>query len=131
MSSFQAAVRHLYFRWFGAVLLVSGLFLFLKYAFAIFDIEIFIKQLLSLVTCVFALATFGVNHDTAIAYALKAHNEGESLSTHPALEQELKEDLDRDRAETMSLKPHSILSYLIPCIALVLQGYLWSTVFNS
>ena len=104
---------------------MSGLFLFLKYAFAIFDIEIFIKQLLSLVTCVFALATFGVNHDTAIAYALKAHNEGESLSTHPALEQELKEDLDRDRDETMLLTPFPVLSYVLPFLTIIVQSYLW------
>ena len=125
MSSFQAAVRHLYFRWFGVVLLVSGLLLFLRYAFVIFSTYNLVKQLLSLGSCVFALASFGVNHDTAIAYALKAQNEGEMLSDHPVLHQELKEDLDRDKAGTILLQPFPISSYVLPLCTLMLQIYLW------
>ena len=125
MSSLQAAIRHLYFRWFGAILLVSGLFLFLRYAFAIFDDCAFVKQLLSLATCVFALASFGVNHDTAVAYALRSQEEGVMLSDYPMLNQELKEELDKDRREAALLKPFPIVSYVLPSCTLILQCYLW------
>ena len=125
MSSIQLAVRHLYFRWIGAFLLVSGVLLFLRHAFVTFEPSNLVKQIFILGSCMLAFASFGINHDTAVAYALRAREEGVALSEHPILEMELKEDLARDSAGTMSLKPHPVLSYVIPGVALLLQGYLW------
>ena len=125
MSSIQSARRHLYFRWIGAPLLVSGVFLFLRHAFVVFDLLNLAKQLVILGSCILSLASFGINHDTAIAYALRARGEGVLLSNHPVLEQELKEDLDRDKAETMSLNAYPFLSYALPFFTLALQGYMW------
>ena len=130
VSTVRSAHLHFKLRWAGFCFLLSGVALFLYFLAKLFAGGSIVYTIFSFVSCGLSLGAFGINHDTAIAYVLRAQSEGVLLSNHPMLNQELKEDLDRDRAETMLLKPHSILSYLIPCIAFALQGYLWSVVFN-
>ena len=131
VKTVRAAHLHFNLRWLGCFLLISGVLLLSYFLVQVFGTGALLHLILSFVSCGLSLGSFGINHDTAVAYALRARDEGVLLTEHPVLQRELTEDLERDKIETMSLKPHSILSYVIPCIALALQGYLWSTIFNS
>ncbi len=131
LKTVRSAHIHFNLRWLGAILLVSGIVLLLNFVSQLFTGGSVLTAIFSFVSCGLSLGSFGINHDTAIAYAVQAKNEGISLSEHPVLETELNEDLNRDRSQTLSLKPHSILSYLIPFITLLLHGYLWSLVLQN
>ena len=126
LKTVREAHIHFNLRWLGAVLLISGIILLFNFVSQLFSGGSILTAVFSFVSCGLSLGSFGINHDTAIAYAVQAQNEGVALSEHPVLETELKEDLNNDRAQTLSLKPHSILSYVIPLITLLLHGYLWS-----
>jgi hypothetical protein len=126
MNNLQSAARHLYLRWTGVLFLFSGALLL---GLALRSISLgapFWIFLLAIASCGLSLGSFGINHDTGIAYAFAAHQEGVSFDNHQLVELELKEDLAHNRAETMGLKPHQILSYVIPLLTVFLHLYLWS-----
>ena len=131
MNNLQSAARHFYLRWIGVVFLFSGILLLGFTAWSISRGAPFWMLLLSIAACGLSLGSFGINHDTGIAYAFAAHQEGLSFERYQLVEQELNEDLAHNRAETMGLKPHQILSYVIPLLTIFLHLYLWSWIKTS
>ena len=68
------------------------------------------------------LTVFGVNHDTAIAYAVSQHPSTDGL--HPSVQQELEEDLNWNQASTLSLTANPKSAMVIPLIAVAIQLWL-------
>jgi len=67
-----------------------------------------------------ALATFGANHDTALAHAVRIHT---SLELPDALRDEVERELQRDRSDTLSLRPSAVAGMVVPLLCLTVQGY--------
>ena len=72
----RSAHHHFRLRWSGFCLLLSGIALLLYFVVQLFDNGSIIQLILSFVSCGLSLGSFGINHDTAIAYSLKAQSEG-------------------------------------------------------
>ena len=66
-----------------------------------------------------ALAAFGANHDSAMAYAFAGRGDG----LPPELKTELEEELDRDRDGVIDVRPAPKVGMVMPVIALSVQ--LW------
>ena len=65
------------------------------------------------------LASFGANHDAAMAYLVQA--DGEAMPK--PLRAELDEELDRDRAGTLALRPVPVVATLLPLVAAGVQAF--------
>jgi hypothetical protein len=71
------------------------------------------------------LASFGANHDTAMALALRVRDaEGEEPLLSDALSQELSEELEYSRSEVLAMRPSPRIATVIPLVALTAQGLL-------
>jgi hypothetical protein len=73
------------------------------------------------------LASFGANHDAAIAYAFQ----GREDSLPRSLKEELTEELDADRNSVLSLRPAPKVAMAIPWVAVGVQGWVFFRLFGS
>ena len=120
------AVRHARLRWTGAPLLLSGVVL-LGYAifgsltggsgwnvaFSVFG------------TCL-GLASFGANHDAAMAFAFSGRDDG----LPHALNEELQEELERDREGVIEISPAPKIGFFMPFIAVGVQVWVGMRLFG-
>ena len=126
-SVVNSAVRHARLRWVGAPLLLCGLALLVyaifraltggsgwTVAFAAFGTGL-------------SLASFGANHDAAMAYAFAGRGEG----LPPALKDELEEELERDRNEIITIRPAPKVGMVMPFIAASIQLYVAWRLFGG
>jgi hypothetical protein len=125
MDKIYASSHHFKLRWIGAPLLCSGLLLLLQMLHFIRLGHPSWLLLLAAISSALALTSFGINHDTGVALAVEAEQEGASFEEHRLLEQELAEDMGYNSERTLELKPHRALSHLIPFVTCVIQLYLW------
>ncbi len=114
----RGAVRHARWRWSGAPLLVVGLVLFFWALQRWGAGGSGWTVLLAVLGTGLGLASFGANHDTALALALRAGPEG----LPPALRRELDEELARDRDGTLDLVPAPRVALVLPFIAAAVQA---------
>ncbi len=116
-SEVLLASRHARLRWIGAPLLVTGLGLAGWALYSTMAGGSWWNVGIGMLGAGLALATFGANHDTAMALAFRARDEdlGEPLRG------ELEEELERDRDEVIGLKPSPRVALVMPVVALSIQ----------
>lgn len=85
--------------------------------------------LVSLLGCGMGLASFGANHDTAMAMALRSQEAGGGALLPEALAREVAEELRADRDELLALRPSPRVAAVLPLVALTVQGYLLWRIF--
>ena len=120
----RVATFHARLRWIGAPLLFSGaLLLFWAVTAALRGGSGWLIMLGMLGTGM-GLASFGANHDTAMASALRAQEGGSGAALPEELAREVAEELQKDRAELLSLRPSPRIAAVLPLVALAAQGYL-------
>ena len=127
-TDLKVAVRHARLRWLGAPLLVTGgllvLLAFLQFASGGSGWTV----MLGCFGLGTALATFGSNHDTALAHAVRVR----TLPELPvALRDEVERELLRDRADTLSLRPSAIAGLVVPILCVSVQGYVLWRLFGA
>lgn len=113
------AVRHARMRWIGAPLLLTGLGLLIAAIYAALTVGSLLTVGLGMFGCGLALASFGANHDTAMAMAFTNREGG----LPDSLAKELEEELDRDREGIVHGRPAPRVGMVIPLIAVGVQ--LW------
>lgn len=117
----QQAVRHARMRWVGAPLLLSGLGVLVWSILWGAAGRGWLSALLGLLGTGLGLASFGANHDTALALALRVRESGGALPDF--LARELDAELETDRAGTMGLRPAPRVAMALPFFALAVQAF--------
>jgi len=116
---------HARLRWAGAPLLLTGVLLLGWGVVSVMGGQSVTVIFIGFFGCGLGLASFGANHDTAMALALSARDaQGEEPVLSDELARELKEELDTDRGEVLSLRPSPRIAMVIPLVALLVQGFL-------
>ena len=117
----RVAIRHSRLRWIGAPLLVTGALLLVL---ALLKMVSGGSGWVVMIGCFglgTALASFGANHDTAIAHAVR-------VRTHAGLPVSLRDEVDaelaRDRNEVMGLRPSAIAGMVVPMVCAAAQSYI-------
>lgn len=116
------ALRHARIRWVGAPLLLTGLagllgaLLHYGHGASGWNIP------LGLFGSGMALASFGANSDTALVFAWRASQAHQALPG--PLAEELAQELQRDRAALLELKPAPTVGLVLPVIAVCVQALL-------
>lgn len=118
-SDALVAARHARLRWIGAPMLVTGLGLAGWAIYATIGGGGWLNVGMGMLGAGLSLATFGANHDTAMAMAYQARDSGLSES----LRDELEEELERDRDEVLDLRPAPRVGMVMPIIALGIQAW--------
>ena len=120
----KKALLHLRLRWLGLPLFFSGLILFCLVLTSLPMSRDYFALLLGFGSAGSGLTIFGVNHDTAMAYAVSEYPDTEGL--HPSLLSELEEDLEWNQASILSLTATPKSAFFIPVIAIAIQLWLFS-----
>ena len=120
----KKALLHLRMRWMGLPFFFSGVVLFCLALTSFPMSRDFFSMLLGFGSMAGGLTVFGVNHDTAIAYAILNHPDTKDLPT--PLVQELEEDLAWNQASTLSLSATPKTAFFIPFFVLLVQLWLSS-----
>ena len=121
------AVRHARLRWVGAPLLLSGFGLLLFAIYSALTGGSLLTVGLGMFGCGLALASFGANHDTAMALAFSSRDEG----LPDALNDELNEELERDRDAVVHGRPSPGVGLVVPFIAAGIQAWVAFRLFGS
>jgi hypothetical protein len=116
----QKAQLHAKWRWTGLPLLLCGASLLLGAVVQGVAGGPFTTVMLALFGTGLSLASFGANHDTAMAHALKARAVP-GVTLPPALADEIEEELERDRDATRGLRPAPRVALAVPLVALAVQ----------
>jgi hypothetical protein len=115
------ANRHIQLRWIGVPFLLAGLFLL----FSAFQQAVqggsWFYVLLGLACSLMGLTCFGLNHDTAISLAIEGRKKDEDLVLSTQLANELRIELERDRAGALGLQGSPKLALILPLIVLAVQ----------
>ena len=111
------------FRWIGAPMLVSGVLLFLSVLSSLPQTHDYFLVLLGFGCSALGLTTFGVSHDTAMAFMVEHHPNTQNFD--PVAQRELHEDLNWDQARTLKLTPNPKTAIFVPFLALLLQSYVF------
>ena len=123
----KSAVRHARLRWVGAPLLLTGVALLGTAIYqSLLGGSVWTAALGAFGTGL-GLASFGANHDAAIAYAFQ----GRESALPRALKEELAEELDADRNNVLSLRPAPKVAMTIPWVAVAVQGWVFFRLFGS
>ena len=123
-SDLSTARRHAMWRWSGAPLLLSGILLLLAALAGVIQGGSGFTAMLGMFGCGLSLASFGANHEAAVASALRARQQGADLPERIA--RDLDEELARDRAGTMGLRASPRIALVLPFVAVMVQsGVVW------
>jgi len=114
------AVRHARLRWLGAPLLITGFLILVSAALTFAAGGSGWNVMFGLFGTGTALATFGANHDTAMVHALRSR-EDPGLPAH--LAKEVDAELQRDRGETLALRPSVGAAFVVPFLAIGAQTW--------
>ena len=129
-EAIRLATRHLKLRWIGAPLFVSGLTLLVLAVRAALHGASGWTVLFACFGTGMGLASFGSNHDAALAYAYEVHRDpdpGPGLGT--TLAAELDEELARDRIGVGELVAFPKVSMIVPFVATGVQLWVASRIF--
>ena len=126
LADLRAARRHAGLRWAGAPLLITGLAGLVGAVVAYAEGGAGVNIGLALFGTGLGLASFGANHDTAMALALRVSEavRGEESALPPALAEELRQELVADRAAVLDLRASPRVAFALPIAALLVQGLL-------
>ncbi|HCH63853.1 MAG TPA: hypothetical protein DFR83_13690 [Deltaproteobacteria bacterium] len=120
VNDIQVAIRHARLRWIGAPLLVTGgllLVLALLQMVSGGPVWVVMFGLFGLGT---ALASFGANHDTAMAHAVRVRLHAD---LPVALRDEVNTEMARDRNDVMGLRPSAIAGLVVPLVCISVQTF--------
>lgn len=117
----KVAVRHARLRWIGAPLLITGMMLLIWAFLGFASGGSGWSVMLGCFGLGTALASFGANHDTAIAHAVRVRGEA---GLPEELRAEVEKELSRDRADTLSLRPSAAAGMVVPVVCVAVQTYL-------
>ena len=120
-DSIQIAIRHARIRWVGAPLLITGVLLLLLAVLQLTMGGPGWVVMLGLFGMGTALASFGANHDTAMAHAMKTRADGR-LPVN--LRDEVQAELERDHGGMMALKPSVRAGLFVPFLCVGVQALL-------
>lgn len=121
-ADLRTAVLHARWRWSGLPLLISGGCLLLGALFSWLAGGSGWTVMLSVFGTGLGLASFGANHDTAMAYAMRVRQDRE-VSLPDALRREVADELERDRETMLSLRPAPRAALVIPLVAAAAQSW--------
>ena len=124
MNALQKAGLHFRYRWVGLPLLISGGCLFLFSLSAYRETQDWFVCLLGFGCTMLGLTSFGVNHDTAIAYSIEAEK-SESSELTSTMRMELDEDLQWDRSATLAVQATPKTALILPWCVIALQFYVF------
>jgi len=118
-QALASARRHAALRWTGAPLFFTGvgLFIYAVVSFAAGGSAFNIA--LGLFGTGMGLASFGANHDAAIAFALQADH----AALPKGLASEVDEEVERDKAAALALRPVPKVAMVMPLVALSVQAF--------
>ncbi len=123
-STLSAARRHAAWRWTGAPLLVTGGLLLLGALVGVIQGGSGFTVMLGFFGCGLSLASFGANHEAAVAYALQVRQAGADLPERLAAD--VAEELARDRSAALALRPSPVIAMVLPLAAVAVQaGVVW------
>lgn len=116
----KVAQLHARWRWAGLPLLISGVCLLLGAFTQLLGGGSGWTLMLAFFGTGMGLASFGANHDTAMAFAIRVR---QSRDHHlPAkLADEVEEELERDREGALGLRPSPRVALVLPLVALAVQ----------
>lgn len=121
------AVRHARVRWIGGPLLLTGASLL---SFAVYRALVggsgWTIAMAAFGTGL-ALAAFGANHDTAMAYSFAGREESLPLS----LREELNEELERDRSGVVAMRPTPMVGLVMPWVSACIQIWVCYRLFGA
>jgi hypothetical protein len=115
------AIRHARLRWIGAPLLLTGSSTLVLAVYRAFVGGSGWTVGLAAFGTGLALATFGANHDTAMAYGFAAREE----ALPRALKDEINEELERNRGGIVDTRPAPRIGHVIPVVAFTVQALAW------
>lgn len=119
----QDALMHARARWVGAPLLFGAS---AQVIWALIHAALggaWLPLLAALTGAMLALASFGANHDAAMALLLRLRvDDGPVRGVPESLLAELDEELQRDRDGMMGLQPRSRVARLLPILAMLVQA---------
>ena len=121
----EKAAFHFRYRWIGAPLFILGLLLFVTAFGSFARTHDWFVLLLSIGCAMLGLTSFGVNHDTAVAYSVELQEQAGFSALQGVMQQELEEDLNWDRSQTLSLKVHPKTAVMLPWLAIAIQSYVF------
>jgi len=123
-ADLSTARRHAAWRWTGAPRLLTGVVLLAAAVLGALQGQSGFTVMLGLFGCGLSLASFGANHEAAVAVALRVRGAGGSLP--PRLAADLDEELQRDRSGTLGLRPSPRVALALPLVAVLVQcGVAW------
>ncbi len=122
----QQAVRHARLRWVGAPLLMTGVGLLGMGVYGSFFGGSLWTVALGAFGTGLALASFGANHDAAMAFAFQ----GRESDLPRALKDELAEELEGDRDAVLTLRPAPRVAMVIPWVAVAVQIWVAVRIFG-
>ena len=126
----QNAAFHSRLRWVGAPLLLSGVVMLMWALSLMLRGGSLLTLMFGCFGCGMALASFGANHDTAMALAIRSRAGGaDHLPEH--LVKEVAEEMEVDRAGAMSLRPSPRIAMVLPLVALLVQGFVFWRLFTG
>lgn len=122
-----AALRHASLRWLGVPLLVTGATMVIWALAGVFTGGSWLTLGLTLFGTGLGLGSFGANNDTALAFAARVSEATGSREERPGLlsdklEDELAQELERDRPGVMGMLPTPRVAMGLPAVALVVQA---------
>ena len=120
IKDIQVAVRHARLRWVGAPLLFTGILLILLAVLQMVSGGPVWMVMLGLFGLGTALASFGANHDTAMAHAVRVRLHA---NLPVPLRDEVDAELERDRNDVMGLRPSAIAGLVVPVVCICVQGF--------
>ena len=124
-AQLRKAKRHLLWRWSGAPLLVTGGLLVCLAFWALIRGGPGLPVMLGLLGVGMALASFGANHDTAMALAFELRQTSSELPEEGSAERlmvELDEELVRDRDSVLALQATPRIALTVPWMAIGVQS---------
>ena len=129
-ATVQRVQRHAHLRWIGAPLLLSGLGLLCYALFGVFVGGSGMTLGLSALGTGMALASFGANHDTAMALAFQLQGSGD-LSLPTGIRDELEEELERSRDAVIGLRASPRVAMVLPLVAVLVQAWVAFRLFGG
>jgi hypothetical protein len=119
-NDIRVAVRHARLRWVGAPLLLTGGLLAVLAFLTMASGGSGWTVMLGCFGMGTALASFGSNHDTAMAHAIRVRTDP---NLPDGLREEVEAELAKDRSEMLSLRPSAIAGLMVPVLSVGVQGY--------
>ncbi len=117
----QKSEQHMKYRWVGVPFFACGV-VWCVVALTKVSVLGFFPVMISVASMLMGLTCFGLHHDTAIQLGLNIKRVDPEVSLPPIVQREIQLELERDKANALSLKGHPTLAMVLPFIVLVVHA---------